>query len=181
MPPLLPRTTGLAFVPQSVYIYPSTPGEGPRYLLKRQHPTSNTSTPLTSFEQSVNYKLQLTRYTVKMPRAKPSLFLTVPNAFDAHTYSRADLITPPCYIVSCPPPLATPAIRSSTLSPNTSQSESDCELEDDEAEISLKADAAPWTIDQDEALLSVHLQLYNVLITDILCTSRWSCIAIGAF
>jgi hypothetical protein len=90
-----------------------------------------------------------------MPRAKPSLFLTVPNAFDAQTYSRADLITPPCYIVSCPPPLATPAIRSSSLSPNTSQSESDCELEDDEAEVSLKTDAAPWTVDQDEALLSV--------------------------
>ena len=97
-----------------------------------------------------------------MVRAKPSLFLTVPNALDADTYSRADLITPPCYIVSAPPPMLTPALsRSSSLSTNSSQSESDCEFEDDdEEEISLKTDAALWTVDQDEALLNVPLSLF---------------------
>jgi hypothetical protein len=90
-----------------------------------------------------------------MVRAKPDLFLTVPNAFDSETYSRADLITPPCYIVSAPPPLVTPALsRSSSLS-NSSQSDSDCEFEDEE-EVPLRSDAAPWTEDQDEALLNVN-------------------------
>jgi len=91
-----------------------------------------------------------------MVRAKPSLFLTVPNALDAATLSPADLITPPCYIVSHPPPLAAPALsRSSSVSTSTSHSESDCELEDDEDEVSIGTDAAPWTPDQDEALLNV--------------------------
>ena len=97
-----------------------------------------------------------------MVRAKPELFLTVPNALDSEIYSRADLITPPCYIVSVPPPMVTPALsRSSSLSTNTSLSESDCELEDEEDEMSLRSDALPWTIDQDEALLSVLLTSHN--------------------
>ena len=91
-----------------------------------------------------------------MVRAKPSLYLTVPNALESETVSRADLITPPCYVVSAPPPLVTPALsRSSSLSTNTSQSESDFELDDDEEEVSIRNDAAPWTIDQDQALLNV--------------------------
>lgn len=91
-----------------------------------------------------------------MVRAKPDLYLTVPNALESETVSRADLITPPCYIVSAPPPLDTPALsRSSSLSTNTSLSESDCELDDEEEEVSIRNDAAPWTIDQDEALLNV--------------------------
>ena len=91
-----------------------------------------------------------------MVRAKPELFLTVPNALDLEMYSRADLITPPCYIVSAPPPFLTPALsRSSSLSTNISQSESDCELEDEEEDVCLRSDPIPWTIDQDDALLSV--------------------------
>ena len=93
-----------------------------------------------------------------MVRAKRELFLTVPKALDSETYLCADLITPPSYIVSAPPPLVTPSLsRSSSLSTNTSQSESDCELEDEEDEVFLRSDAVPWTIDQDEALLNVLL------------------------
>ena len=101
-----------------------------------------------------------------MVRTKPSLFLTVPNALDAHTYSRADLITPPCHIVSAPPPMLTPALsRSSSISMNSSRSESDCEIfDEDDEEISLKTDAAPWTIDQDQALLSVPLSVFSLII-----------------
>ena len=90
-----------------------------------------------------------------MVRTKPDLFLTVPKGLDSETYPHADMITPPCYIVSAPPPLTPALSRSSSLSANTSQSESDCELEDEEDEVSLRSDVAPWTIDQDEALLNV--------------------------
>lgn len=97
-----------------------------------------------------------------MVRAKPELFLNVPNALDSESYSRADLITPPCYIASAPPPMVTPALsRSSSLSTNKSLSESDCEIDDEEDEISLQSDALPWTTDQDEALLSVLLTSHN--------------------
>ena len=91
-----------------------------------------------------------------MVRVKPDLFLTVPNALESASLSRANLITPPYYIVSAPPPLVTPALsRSSSVSTAASQSDSDCELDEDEDEVSLKIDAAPWTQDQDQALLSV--------------------------
>lgn len=100
-----------------------------------------------------------------MVREKPDLFLTVPNAFDLAAYSHTDLITPPYYIVSTPPPLVTPALsRSSSVSTNASQSESDYEFEDDEEEVSPRRNSAPWTIDQDEALLSVFLSIYVSLI-----------------
>ena len=64
-------------------------------------------------------------------------------------------MTPPCDVVSALPPVVTPALsRSSSLSTNASQSESDWEL-DDEDEVLLRSDAVPWTQDQDQALLSV--------------------------
>jgi hypothetical protein len=98
-----------------------------------------------------------------MVRTKPDLFLTVPNTLDANNYTRSDLITPPCYIVTAPPPLLTPALsRSSSLSTNTTQSESDFEYDEDEVEVPLGTDAAPWTPDQDEALLNVRRQSKNV-------------------
>jgi hypothetical protein len=96
-----------------------------------------------------------------MVRSKPELVLAVPNALDAEMCTRADLVTPPCYIVSVPPPLVTPAhSRSSSLSKVTSQSESDCEL-GDEDEGSLKSNVASWTRDQDELHLSVCLTCLN--------------------
>ena len=94
-----------------------------------------------------------------MVRAKPDLYLTVSNALDSETLTRADLITAPCYIVSTPPPLVTPTLsRSSSLSTNTSHSESDFEWDDDNEEVTTLSDGAPWTIAQDEALLNVDLR-----------------------
>ena len=90
-----------------------------------------------------------------MVRAKPELYLTLSNTVDADTSPLSELITPECYIVSAPPPLVTPALsRSSSLSTNRSQSDSDSELDDDD-DVALGNDAAIWTPDQDEALLSV--------------------------
>jgi hypothetical protein len=101
-----------------------------------------------------------------MVRAKPDLFLTVPDTLDADTFTRSDLITPPCYIVTAPPPLLTPALsRSSSLSTNTSQSESDFEDEEDEVDVSLGIDAAPWTEDQDAALLNVRPHMTKLIQT----------------
>jgi hypothetical protein len=101
-----------------------------------------------------------------MVRAKPDLFLTVPNTLDAETYTRSDLITPPCYIVTAPPPLLTPALsRSSSLSTSTSHSESDFEDDDEDMEVSLRIDAAPWTEDQDAALLNVHRHMKKLIQT----------------
>jgi len=92
-----------------------------------------------------------------MVRAKPSLFLTVPTTLNEETLTRSDLITPPCYVVSAPPPLVTPVrSRSSSLSARSSQSESDGELEEDE-DVEIRSDSSPWTRDQDEALLTVHM------------------------
>jgi hypothetical protein len=109
-----------------------------------------------------------------MVRVKPDLFLTVPNALESASLSRADLITPPCYIISAPPPLVTPALsRSSSVSTAASQSDSDCELDDDEDEVSLRIDAAPWTQDQDHALLSVSPLNGPLLITDIFSAFGW--------
>jgi hypothetical protein len=117
----------------------------------------------------------------KMVRTKPDLFLTVPNALDADNYTRSDLITPPCYIVTAPPPILTPSLsRSSSLSTNTTQSDSDCEYEDDEVEVSLRNDAAPWTPDQDEALLNVSLYV-KTLILDIFRTFGWTGNSIRTF
>ena len=114
-----------------------------------------------------------------MVRTKPDLFLMVPNSFDANCFSREDLITPPCYIVTSPPPLLTPTLsRSSSLSTNTSQSESDLEFDDD-VEVPLRTDAAPWTQDQDEALLSVHLFARKAN-SDLLVTFGWTSSAISA-
>jgi hypothetical protein len=109
-----------------------------------------------------------------MVRVKPDLFLTVPNALESASLSRADLITPPCYVVSAPPPLVTPALsRSSSVSTAASQSDSDCELDDDEDEVSLRIDAVPWTQDQDHALLSVIPLNRPILIKDIFSAFGW--------
>lgn len=92
-----------------------------------------------------------------MVRAKPELVLTVPNALEARMCSRADLVTPPCYVVSSPPPLVAPAPwRSSSLSKVTSQLDSDCELEDED-EVYLNNDSTQWPTDQDKLHLSVYL------------------------
>lgn len=128
-------------------------------FLEVEHCKSQTRFTCLTFQLALIQRT-IARSSTNMVRAKPSLFLTVPNPLDAHTYSRADLITPPCYIVSAPPPMLTSALsRSSSVSTNSSQSESDCEFDEDDDEVSLKTDAAPWTSDQDEALLSVPLSL----------------------
>jgi len=149
-------TSGLAACQQSMYTIYILEA---RVLLEAQ--LCKTQTRLTSLAFLFPWPNERQLTARQMVRAKPSLFLTVPNALDAHSYSRADLITPPCYIVSAPPPVITPALsRSSSLSTNSSPSESDCEFEGDDEEISLRTDAAPWTIDQDEALLSVPPSLF---------------------
>ena len=99
-----------------------------------------------------------------MVRVKPDLFLTVPNAIEGKRYSRADtLITPPCYVVSAPPPAVTPMIpRSNSCGTDASPSTLDSDIDDEEEEEEMLEKESPWTADQDELLLSVntfHLEL----------------------
>lgn len=63
----------------------------------------------------------------------------------------------------------------------SSSAESDYELEDEENEVSLRCDAALWTIDQDEALLNV---LFSFLCfaheLDLLGALGWASITVGS-
>ena len=91
-----------------------------------------------------------------MPRSKPDLFLTVPTAIDPQTYTRSDLITPPCYVVSAPPPLVTPRpllsrqSSSSTATSGSSTSEGDFDFDSEDSP--LRIDTSPWAANQESLI-----------------------------
>ena len=104
-----------------------------------------------------------------MVRAKPDLFLMVPNVMDLETCSRNGLTTPPYYTVSAPPPLVTTE-PSSTLSLSLKRSfwESGEFKDEDEDD-----GATTWTEHRDVPLFNVSDIIYSNWVADfspIYCT-----------
>jgi len=90
------------------------------------------------------------------------LFLTVPTSIEPQTFTRSDLITPPCYVVSAPPPLVTPRPippRDSPSSSKTTRStSSECDFDLGDSEDSpLWKDRSSWDVDQESSMLPVQL------------------------